>query len=370
MTYKRNLIIGICEKLQLPPSKYESASERYETISGIIQEDEAFKHIIIKMYPHGSFRLQTTVKPLSQNEYDLDFVVEIPKHAPMTPQVLYDHIYRILSHDGVHDKMIEKKSRCIRINYANDFHLDIMPGQCVNEATSEIIVPDKELKTWYHHSNPIAFANWFEFQAKKAIQFELNEHGVIKANTEPISDQIMAERLEPLRRAVQLVKRYRDIYCEKYGSEPTRSIILCTLMGNISSSYSDEIQIIQDFCTYVNGLIVQSKGKPFEIRNPVVDEILSEKWAENPKIFFDFSKMINALAHDILKLKAATINGDISSILKEMFGESITKDVIKERVETINHSRKNGLLGVTPTGVLSTLGTGIKAVKKNTFYGK
>lgn len=68
------------------------------------------------MYPQGSFRLKTTVKPLKGNEYDLDFVAELPQNSNMTPKQLYDHIYRILSTDGVHNKMLEKRadaSECV-----------------------------------------------------------------------------------------------------------------------------------------------------------------------------------------------------------------------------------------------------------------
>ena len=318
--YRDKLLIGICEKLQLQPSKYALAEERYKTISDIIQADAAFKTIELRMYPHGSFRLKTTVKPLSENEYDLDFVVEIPSGVNMTPKDLYNHIYRILSEDGIHNSMVEKKSRCIRINYANDFHMDIMPGQVINRSTNEIIVPDRELISWYHHSNPIGYAKWFENQARTAIRYQLNRERIAKASAEPITDQEVVTRLEPLRRAVQLIKRYRDVYCERYDAEPVRSIVLCTLMGYISSSYSSEMEIISDFCTYVNGRIIASNGEPFEVKNPVVNEVLTEKWMESKKNYTDFVEMMKKLTEHIQKLRFATLNIDIASLVKEMFG--------------------------------------------------
>lgn len=341
---------------------------RYKTISDIIQDDEVFKEIELRMYPHGSFRLKTTVKPLSNNEYDLDFVVEVPKDVDMTPRELYDHIYRILTNDGVHDQMTEKKSRCIRVNYANDFHMDIMPGKVIDNSTNEIIVPDRKLKIWYHHSNPIRYAEWFENQATKAIRYELRKQRFAVSSAEPITDQEIALHLEPLRRAVQLIKRYRDIYSQNNNTEPVRSIIICTLMGNISSAYSSEIDIITDFCTYVNKKIAISKGKPFEIRNPVVEEILTEKWNENTKFYDDFVKMMQALTDHIKRLKSASFNTEISTLIKEMFGEEITNEVIKSQAGRINSARSAGTLGVTATGLLNT-DNKVALVKKNTFYG-
>lgn len=368
MTYTEKLILGICNKLQLQPSLYDSAERRYDTISKIIQEDAVFERIPLRIYPQGSFRLKTTVKPLKGNEYDLDFVVELPKNSNMTPRQLYDHIYRILKNDGVHGDMLEKKSRCIRVVYANDFHMDIMPGQEVNRETNEIIVPNYELIRWYHHSNPIGYAEWFEEQAKSQIRHELFEKRQMAGKTEPIDDQEVTARLEPLRRAVQLVKRYRDIYCDKNKKEPVRSIVICTLMGYISSSYSNEMNIIDDFCRYVNGKINVTNGKPFEVKNPVVDEVLTEKWVENPQNYKDFETMMVSLTKDIQKLKFAKTNMDIVLQLKSMFGENITNEVVKESVDLIGKARVAGTLAVGTTGILNASSVGA-VVKPNTFYG-
>lgn len=368
MAYLDQLLLGICNKLQLQPSLYDLAEERYKTITETIYSDYMFDDRKLRIYPQGSFRLKTTVKPLKGNEYDLDFVAELPENSNITARQLYDHIYRILKNDGVHGNMVEKKTRCIRINYANDFHMDIMPGQAISRNTNEIIVPDRELKSWYHHSNPIGYAEWFENQAKTQIRnylFEIRKN----QSAEPIDDQELTIRLEPLRRAVQLVKRYRDVYCENNSSEPVRSIVICTLMGQISSSYSNEIEIISDFCTYVNQKIQMAQGEPFEVRNPVVDEILTEKWRENKKNYKDFVNMMANLTKDIVKLKSETTNIGIVTQAKLMFGNDITNDVVKEAAKITDKARKAGTLAVGTGGILNTVKAGA-AVKKNTFYGE
>ena len=154
----------------------------------------------------------------------------------------------------------------MRVNYANDFHMDIMPGKLISPETKEIIVPDHELKGWNHHSNPIGFADWFEHQAKTRILFEMSEFRKFQHNIEKVTEQEVTEQLEPLRRAVQLVKRYRDIFCEKNNTEPVRSIVICTMMGSISSFTGNTLQIIENFCNYVNGLIAESNGEPLDIQ--------------------------------------------------------------------------------------------------------
>ena len=365
-TYTEELLLRICQKLQLTPSLYEQATERYETIAKTIAKDEAFHKADLNIYPQGSFRLKTTVKPLSREEYDLDFVAELSADSTMNPHQLYDHIFRILSSDGIHNKMLEKKKRCIRVNYANDFHMDIMPGKLVNAATHEIVVPDKELKNWYHHSNPIGFAEWFENQARTQILHELNKQRS-QSQVEKVTEQEVVKQLEPLRRAVQLVKRYRDIYCDKTHKEPVRSIVICTLMGYITSFTGDTLQIIASFCTYVNELIATSHGKPFPVKNPVVDELLTEKWEEGSN-YQDFVDMMKSLTKDVNELARYEINKDINQVVKKMFGETITDAAIKEYAAALNDSRNAGILSVSSAGTLNTNNSGV-SVKKNTFFG-
>ena len=366
-SYIESILFGICDKLQLTPTLYNLATERYETIIKVLRKDSVFKDVELNVYPHGSFILKTTVKPLTGEEFDLDFVAELPIDSDMTPKELYNHIIRILRNDTDHKDQIEPKTRCVRVNYANDFHMDIMPGKLIDISTNEIIVPDRDLKSWYHHSNPKGFADWFEMQARTRILNEMVELRHAQFGVENISDQEVTAQLEPLRRAVQLVKRYRNIYCARTKKEPVRSIVICALMGEITSFNGDTAQIISSFCTYVNGLIEKYKEKPFDVKNPVVDEILTEKWHEGTN-YQEFVDMMKSLTVDITALQRCSNNSEVNSLTKKMFGEKVTNAAIIRHAQILNESRQSGKLSVDQSGTLNTKNSGV-LVKKNTFYG-
>lgn len=245
--------------------------------------------------------------------------------------------------------------------------MDIMPGKLISPESKEIIVPDHELKGWYHHSNPVGFADWFERRAKTRILFEMSELRKAQHNIEKVTDQEVTVQLEPLRRAVQLVKRYRDVFCEKNNATPVRSIVICTMMGNIASFTGNTLQIVENFCNYVNGLIAESHGQPFIVKNPVVDEVLTEKWNEGSN-YQDFVSMVKSLTDDVNALKTFSTNSDINALTKKMFGEAITNLVLASYAKKLNETRAAGKLNIAPNGVLTTQATGIP-VKKNTFYG-
>lgn len=88
--YIDSILHGICAKLQLTESLYDKANERYQVIAKTLHQDDAFFGMELNIYPQGSFRLGTTVKPIYQNEYDLDFVAELPDTAVLQPECLYN----------------------------------------------------------------------------------------------------------------------------------------------------------------------------------------------------------------------------------------------------------------------------------------
>ena len=147
-----------------------------------------------------------------------------------------------------------------------------------------------------------------------------------------------------------------------------RSIVICTLMGQITKFTGDTLQVIETFCQYVNGLIVNANGKPFTVKNPVVNEVLTEKWDEGNN-YQDFVSMIQSLTKDIKLLRSYSCNTDINKITKKMFGETVTNAVLMEFAKEMNHARQDSTLFVTSTGVLSLSNSEIP-VKKNTFYGE
>ena len=374
--YANHMLQRICEKLQLQSYLYKQADERYHIITNLLKEDEAFLNVNLDFYPQGSFRLKTTVKPLKQNEYDLDFVAEVSAHSNMSPEELYNHIYRILANDKNHKGMIEKKSRCVRINYANLFHIDIMPGKaCIGGDKFEIIVPDKKLSRWYHHSNPRGYSNWFEQQTRTRI---LNEMACFKKSiveqTEPLSNQADVVDLEPLRKAVQLIKRYRDIFCNNNNKEPVRSIVICTLMGYVSNLYTDTITIIHNFIEYVKLLIRQSNNEPFVLNNPVVNENLTDKWMEDRRCYDDFVSMMESMSADVNELMRLDNSIELNKKIKEMFGEYITNEIIKEDAERLYNLKEKGALTLASDGSINEAVVNnykcdnVINVKRNTFY--
>ena len=109
----------------------------------------------LAIYLQGSTALGTTVKPIIRNEHDVDLVAHNPSISGSTaPGIVKKVIGDRLKLNGRYAPILEEMPRCWRLNYANEFHLDITPSiinpTCVHGGE---LVPDKKVREWCA-SNP------------------------------------------------------------------------------------------------------------------------------------------------------------------------------------------------------------------------
>lgn len=167
--------------------------------------------------------LGTTVKPV-EGPHDLDFVLELStSHTDVDPMALIDCLFRFLKSNGVYAGMTELKNRCVRLVYADDFFMDILPacrdeqsgGTCLN-------VPDRKAEGW-KPSNPQGYIQWFRGRTT------IVRRRRILADAAPIPPLQATEDKSPLQLVVQLIKRWRDLHYLGDCDVAPISIVLTTL---------------------------------------------------------------------------------------------------------------------------------------------
>lgn len=153
--------------LELSPTQYGEAKTSYEAVATTLRKPNSpIRTFDPDVFPQGSMRLGTTVRPLGNDHFDLDMVCWLAvsgKHS--TPDRVYQAVWDALGADETYRQMRQRKSRCIRLLYAEarKFHLDVTPAvPDWNVRNNSLYVPDRELKVWCP-SNPIEYADtWFK----------------------------------------------------------------------------------------------------------------------------------------------------------------------------------------------------------------
>lgn len=332
---REELLARIAQSLQLDESKKKRMEVAYGSVSSILSTESAFfKGLDVDVYPQGSVASGTTVKPLSGAEFDLDIVVHIKSiYSRFTPNQIYTELVNLLENDGRYKDKVEKKKRCVRLNYANDFHMDIMPG-CIKfvGGSDNIKVPDRELKNWVD-SNPKGFVEWFLKRSIPSKQSLLQEFKSrlfdLKAEVADLPDNDFYNKT-PLQRSVQLIKRYRDIYFENDDTYCTSSIVLTTLMGHfyggentIYDTLENTVQKIR--LGYQNSI---KNVERFKVFNPVNgSEEFTDKWSK--KHYDNFFAFID----DFYRRWDSIKNGFQKSAGEYivLFGESVYKQSLQNQ---------------------------------------
>lgn len=355
------------ESLQLDPTRRRLANERYKAVADWIERDEDFfKTALLNVYPQGSFRIRTTAKPYKRNEFDLDFVVHLDfltgkNYDPIT---VLNQLERRLREHETYKGMLKRKNRCIRITYANDFHMDIMVGcQETYIERQRLIVPDRKTKSWTA-SNPIGYGDWFTTRAElKAEQEEVLLKAYNARNLEiRLSENLPVEPAYefklPLERAVQILKRRRDVYFYNREDQATASIILTTLAAEAYQGELSVFETMDRIITYIEQKPRNWFGRiePFAVPNPANPaENFSEKWFEDAKLFDAFIDFVKDTRRVWNGLKSATNPTLRESLLEQAFGETRMKRLLAEQRDYQSKAEKTKRL--TPIAQAAGLGT-------------
>lgn len=360
------LVEAITVKLQLTEAQQALADERAAGVANWLRRpDSPLAKYSPEIFAQGSRRHGTTVRPKGRVEFDIDLVclLHVPEGDPITPVEMYELVYDRLAAHPAYSRILERMNRCLRLSYEGDFHLDILPARpdCGRGGTC-ILVPDREL-CCLKPSNPKGFASWFDDQATMGEKV-VARHG--------LSEFLgVAERLQmkaTLRRVTQLLKRRRDIYFD--GDQYcARSIVLTTLAG---MDYDGEV-LCTDALISVLDTILDSFGHLVDspiVPNPTnPDENFAEKWTR--RTFQDFMDFIARFRKDMAELLELQDLEQIHAKLKEMFGEGVATDVVKEMAERLRATKDEGKLRYQGPAIslISIAAPGSRSIPRNTYHG-
>ena len=363
-----DLLDKMAAGIQLDETRHSRMKQSYNAVKNWIESDYAFfKPYKYDVYPHGSVRIGTTVKPIEKEEFDLDIAIHLKTESAVhNPTKLYVELKRRLNESEVYKPKIVLKNRCIRINYEGDYHMDILPGVQENIWDSNTIkVPDKELGQWVI-SNPRGYAGWFLDKANLVTVSLLEK--AMRAENLP-SDNYRDKK--PLQRAVQLIKRYRDIYFQRDDTYKTSSIVLTTIAGQFYSGQDSIFDTIEDIIAALQRHISALTSR-IKVYNPVNNkEDFTDKWENEPEYYTAFRNFCMHLHNEWQSLKSNQGVVNESRILKGLFGDTLFFKAQNAQTIMLENSRRNGALAMNiKTGVLSGASSAMATIiKPNTFFG-
>jgi hypothetical protein len=125
----------------------------------ILAQDEEIKNIFLDSFLQGSYAIGTALRPKDDEEFDVDVVLALNisekyGYLPDSKQVIGWLLGRVTSYDKYKGKA-KAKNKCVRIDYVDGFHIDLLPAHCDGDPSKGIFVPPN-----WNLSNPIGYKAW------------------------------------------------------------------------------------------------------------------------------------------------------------------------------------------------------------------
>ena len=250
-----------------------------------------------KMERQGSYALGTLIKPVDDNdEYDADIQIVMNPNPNWEPKDYVNQVNRTLSGNKTYADKLRLKNRCVTVDYAGDFHLDVVPRVTING--KHYICNRTNNK--FEETDGNGYRDWF------------NDKNRITGGN--------------LKRVVRLLKHLRD----DKNSFRAKSILLTTLAGNTirtsdegTEGVSTVADTLETVLSRMNDYLQRHPNMP-EIKNPVLPaENFNRHWAQQN--YTNFRNRIQTYARIARQAKAEPSTEKAIKLWQELFGESFGK---------------------------------------------
>jgi len=185
---------------------------RADTIEGFLSESD-FVPRIWHYSRQGSWAVETIIKPPKGKDFDADELLIIEQVEGWAPEDYINDLYRVFRSSDRYKKLARKGTRCVTLDYANDFHLDLVICIRVKHGNHVCFVVCNRKTNEFEATDGEAFADWFA------------SRNVITGGN-------------ALRKVTRLIKYLRDIK----GTFSAKSVLVTTLLGNTVEEWHTQFQ--------------------------------------------------------------------------------------------------------------------------------
>lgn len=373
------LLDAICQAVEPTDTQYKDAAERYDTIGKFLAEEGSpLCCYEPSVYPQGSMRIKAAIYPFHGKEFDVDLVCEFKKMPHSDPKVVKKLIWDRFHNSDRYKEMAVEKNRCVQIQYAGSFHMDVMPCVPGWKQVGHVWVPDKRLDDW-KPSNPIGFALFVEGAAAKAPRQSvvLSNRMEIKAKAADVQPlDVSGSFTKPaLIRIIQLLKQDRDEFFKDDHSKAPISVIITTLathsydravtQNTYDSVYDLLLDVAQGMLDFIQVNPITAEAW---IANPShLEENFAEKWKSDPSLAQWFYTWHRRAVESIKALAEKEMEGldKVGVVLENSYGVTAANQAVRAFSAKVRNDTAIGKIAVTSSGIVAPATFNIPTVTKN-----
>ncbi len=186
-------------KVNLGDGRIDQLDSRVESVTNFLQTgDDDLASNYVDVIPQGSYAHRTIINPVtSSDEFDADVLLELDEIEGWEPEDYVQALYTKFRGSSKYRDMVSRHDRCVKVDYANEFHIDVVPYM---ERHDQHYITNR-VKNEFELTNPEGFNKW------------LNERNTLASG-----------RLVKVIRLMKYLRDYKNTFSVK-------SVILTILLG-------------------------------------------------------------------------------------------------------------------------------------------
>ncbi len=283
--------------VNLNQARIDQLDQRLQAIENFINQHPGLGPITIELIPQGSYAHKTITKPVNGREFDADVLLYVYEQPGWEPKDYIANLYAAFCGSATYKDMVRRRTRCVVIDYASEFHIDIVPY--LERGGAHYITNRHE--NCFELTNPEGFNEWLDARNRDA-----SGHLV---------------------EAIRLVKYLRDYK----GTFSIKSVILTTLLaGQVNQAhllgdpnyYADMPTTLLRVITALDAYLQANPVMPAIADPSGTGENFSDRWDQDG--YSNFRDKINYYA---AKIDVAYHESGTDASLKlwqEVFGDEFT----------------------------------------------
>ena len=291
-------------EVNLNDSRIALLDKRVESITAFLKASPTFSAGFIDTIAQGSYAHKTIIKPVQErHEFDADLLLYLNEFDGWAAKDYVEELYKTFRDSSTYRPMVSRRTRCVVVNYAGDFHIDVVPYM---ERHGQKYITNRG-EDRFEVTDPEAYNAWLDETNRTA------ERHLVKV--------------------IRLLKYLRDFK----GTFSVKSVILNTLLGNqiIDTSLLTDDSGYQDVPTTLR--TVMNRLSEYVAARPVLPSIIdpggtgdnfSDRWQQD-----GYANFRRWMIHYAKKINEAYLEKDRDVSLglwQGIFGDGFKAPRLKE----------------------------------------
>jgi hypothetical protein len=295
--------------VNLNPDRIKTLRERVDVVETFLRRVDRLGDKLVEAIPQGSFAQRTIIKPPEDGDtFDADVLFQLEHDAGTGPEEYVPMLAAAFDGNGRYENKIEPGKRSVTLNYAGEFHIDMVPFIVADNGQ---FITNCETAEW-EETNPQGFNYWLAER-----------------------DEIAFGRLVEVIRLAKYLRECSDV--EFAAPSVTLTLLLGMMVDEEKASAGAYADLPTAFISLIRDLdeFLQANDTRPELPDPTCDaQNFHDRWKED-----DYARCRDAI-HELVALIDAAMRAssdeDQLAAWHAIFGEKFT---IPEEIVESERSR-------------------------------